>query len=123
MKVLSNGFATAALALLLTFNASQARSSNWTWPKPQGRIQDQTSLMRVQFSEPLRTAMALRRVTKTQRSCSAISSVGSAGNKGILFSARFGANGLATTVFIPGPNITVVSQSLIGGSFQIYDSA
>jgi hypothetical protein len=34
-----------------------------------------------------------------------------------------GANGPATTVFIPGPNITVVSQPLSGGDFQIYDSA
>ena len=33
-----------------------------------------------------------------------------------------GANGPATTLFIPGPNITIVSQSLIGGSFQIYNS-
>jgi hypothetical protein len=123
MKVLLNGFTSAALALLLTFNASQAALikldlAKIPAPDPGPDIAYAGSVLATPSDGNGLTTGAQDTAIVFGDFLSALPAT-----RGSYSLQNMTANGPATTVFIPGPNITVVSQSLIGGSFQIYDSA
>jgi len=123
MKVLLNGFTSAALALLLTFNASQAALikldlAKTPAPDPGPDIAYAGSV--------LATPSDLNGATTGDQDTAIVFGdflSALPATRGSYSLHGLGANGQATTVFIPGPNITVVSQSLTGGNFQLYDSA
>ena len=123
MKVLLNGFTSAALALLLTFNASQAAIikldlAQTPGPDPGPDIDYAGSVLATPSDGNGLTTGSQDTAIVFGDFLSALPAT-----TGSYSLQNLGANGPATSVFIPGPNITVVSQSLIGGSFQIYDSA
>lgn len=122
-KILLNGFTGAALALLLTFNASQAALIKLDLAKTSAP----------DFGPDIAYAGSVL-ATPSDGNGLTTGDQDTAIVFGDFLSAlptttgsyslhNLAANGPATTVFIPGPNITAVSQSLIGGTFQIYDSA
>ena len=123
MKVLLNGFTRAALALLLTFSASQAAIIKLDLAKPPGPDLGPD----IVYTGAVLATPSDGNVTTTGSQDTAIvfgdflsalpATTGSYSLQGL------GTNGPATTVFIPGPNITIVSQPLTGGTFQIYNSA
>jgi hypothetical protein len=123
MKVLLNGFTSAAIALLLTFNASQAaiiKLDLAQTPAPDlgpdinyaggvlGTPSDGNGLTTGNQDTAIVFGDFLSALPATRGSYSL---------------QNLAAAGSATVVFIPGPNISVVSQSLNGGSFQLYNSA
>jgi hypothetical protein len=123
MKVLLNGFTSAALALLLTFNASQAALFKLDLAKPPGPdlgpdISYAGSVLATPSDGNALTTGSQDTAIVFGDSLSALPAT-----TGSYSLQNLGKNGPATVVFIPGPNITVVSQPLIGGNFQIYDSA
>jgi hypothetical protein len=123
MKVLLNGFTGAALALLLTFNASQAALIKLDLAKTPGP--DLGPDVAYAGSVLATPSDANGLTTGDQDTAIVFGDFLSAlpATTGSYSLHNVSANGPATTVFIPGPNITVVSQSLTGGNFQIYNSA
>jgi len=123
MKVLLNGFTSAALALLLTFNASQAALIKLDLAKPPGPdLGPDISYTGSVLATP---SDGNGLTTGSQDTAIVFGDFLSAlpATRGSYSLQNVQANGPATTVFIPGPNITVVSQSLTGGNFQLYDNA
>ena len=123
MKVLLNGFTSAALALLLTFNASQAALIKLDLAKTPGPdLGPDIAYAGSVLSTPSDGNVL---TTGSQDTAIVFGDFLSAlpATRGSYSLNNLSANGPATTVFIPGPNITVVSQSLTGGNFQLYDSA
>jgi hypothetical protein len=123
MKVLLNGFTSAALALLLTFNASQAALIKLDLAKTPGPDLGPDIAYAGSVLATPSDGNAL--TTGSQDTAIVFGDFLSAlpATRGSYSLNNLSANGPATTVFIPGPNITVVSQSLTGGNFQLYDSA
>jgi hypothetical protein len=123
VKVLLNGFASAALALLLTFNASQAALIKLDLAKIPGPDLGPDVVYAGSVLSTPSDGNAL--TTGSQDTAIVFGDFLSAlpATRGSYSLQNLAANGPATTVFIPGPNITVVSQSLTGGDFQLYDSA
>ena len=123
MKVLLNGFTSAALALLLTFNASQAALIKLDLAKTPGPDLGPDIAYAGSVLATPSDGNAL--TTGSQDTAIVFGDFLSAlpATTGSYSLQNVHANGPATVVFIPGPNITVVSQSLIGGDFQIYNSA
>jgi hypothetical protein len=122
-KVLLNGFTSAALALLLTFNASQAALIKLDLAKTPGPDLGPDIAYAGSVLATPSDGNAL--TTGNQDTAIVFGDFLSAlpATRGSYSLNNLSANGPATTVFIPGPNITVVSQSLTGGNFQVYDSA
>jgi hypothetical protein len=122
MKVLLNGFTSAVLALLLTFNASAAIIKLDLAKTPAPDLGPAIEYVGSVLGTPLDGNGI---TTGDQDTAIVFGDFLSAlpATRGSYSLHGLGANGPATTVFIPGPNITVVSQSLSGGSFQLYDSA
>ena len=123
MKALLNGFTSAALALLLTFNASQAATikldlAKTPAPDPGPDISYAGSVLATPSDGNGLTTGAQDTAIVFGDFLSALPAT-----RGSYSLNNLSANGPATTEFIPGPNITVVSQSLTGGNFQLYDSA
>jgi hypothetical protein len=123
MKVLLTVFTSAALALLLTSNASQAALIKLDLAKIPAP--DPGPDMVYAGSVLATPSDGNGLTTGDQDTAIVFGDFLSAlpATRGSYSLHGLGANGPATTVFIPGPNITVVSQPLSGGDFQIYDSA
>src|SRR3954466_5909309 len=122
MKVLLNGFTSAALALLLTFNASQAAIIKLDLAQPPGPDLGPDIAYAGSVLATLSDGNAL--TTGDQDTAIVFGDfLALPVTTGSYSLHNMSANGPATTVFIPGPNITVVSQPLTGGNFQIYNSA
>jgi hypothetical protein len=123
MKALLNGFTSAALALLLTFSASEAALIKLDLAKtPAPDLGPDITYAGGVLATPSDGNAV---TTGDQDTAIVFGDFLSAlpATRGSYSLHGLSANGPATTTFIPGPNITVVSQSLVGGNFQLYDSA